>query len=145
MMENELIESVLVQKTVLKNFKWEPPDEDTIKINSYACFHQESNTSRACTIARNKERLVMAKRIYPSKNIATPAMAEAWACLHVVIFGEDLGFRHNCVEGDSLASHTLAKAGWHHEQPEYWMEEAPVSVVELVERERTGNETGVRE
>ncbi|KAK5838682.1 hypothetical protein PVK06_007417 [Gossypium arboreum] len=36
-------------------------------------------------------------------------------------------------------------SGWHHEQPEYWMEEAPVSVVELVERERTGNEKGVRE
>ncbi|MBA0613756.1 hypothetical protein Godav_014126, partial [Gossypium davidsonii] len=128
----------------------------------------------------------MAACIYPSKNIATPAMAEAWACLHAVKFGEDLGFRDNCVKGDSLivikgindakddksrinnvlkavqnkinnfthikfrfvpclannAAHTLAKAGWHHEQPEYWMEEAPASVVEWVERERTGNETG---
>ncbi|MBA0648929.1 hypothetical protein Goklo_016557, partial [Gossypium klotzschianum] len=44
----------------------------------------------------------MAACIYPSKNIATPAMAEAWACLHAVKFGEDLGFRDNCVKGDSL-------------------------------------------
>ncbi|KAK5843152.1 hypothetical protein PVK06_005595 [Gossypium arboreum] len=77
-------------------------DEDTIKINFDASFHQESNTSRACIIARNIEGFVMASCIYPSKNIVMPVMVEAWACLHAVKFGEDLGFRDICVEGESL-------------------------------------------
>ncbi|MBA0711643.1 hypothetical protein Golax_010802, partial [Gossypium laxum] len=76
----------------------------------------------------------MAACIYRSKNIATPAMAEPGRVCMLSNLGKIWAFEIT----------TLAKAGWHHEQPEYWMEEAPASVVELVERERTGNETGVR-
>ncbi|MBA0854544.1 hypothetical protein Goshw_001490 [Gossypium schwendimanii] len=89
----------------------------------------------------------MAACIYPSKNIATPAMAEPGRVCMLSNLGKIWAF-DNCVKGDTLIvikgindakddkSHIsnvlkAAKAGWHHEQPEYWMEEAPASVVEM--------------
>ncbi|MBA0753272.1 hypothetical protein Gogos_019791 [Gossypium gossypioides] len=102
MVENELLEGSLVPKTVTKSVKWEPPDGDMAKIYFDASFQQDLNTSKAGIIARNKDGLIMVACIYPSTNISTPEMAEAWAWLHVVTFGEELGFREICVEGDTL-------------------------------------------
>ncbi|KAH1098169.1 hypothetical protein J1N35_015090 [Gossypium stocksii] len=102
MVENELLEGSLAPKTVPKIVKWEPPNRDMVKINFDASFQQDLNTSKAGIIARNKDGLIMVACIYPSTNISTPETAEAWACLHVVTFGEELGFREICVEGDTL-------------------------------------------
>ncbi|MBA0841010.1 hypothetical protein Goarm_003538, partial [Gossypium armourianum] len=40
--------------------------------------------------------------IYPCRHIAILTTAEAWACLHAITFGEELGFREICFEEDSL-------------------------------------------
>ncbi|MBA0731630.1 hypothetical protein Golax_004524 [Gossypium laxum] len=182
MVENELLERSLVPKTATKSVKWEPPDGDMAKINFDASFQQDHNTSKAGIITRNKDGLIMVACIYPSTNISTPEMAEAWACLHVVTFGEELGFREICVEGDTLmvdkgvtttgedrscisnvikavkckcanftkikfrfvpcsantTAHALAKEGRSHERLEYWMEEAPASVEDIVNKDRIG-------
>ncbi|MBA0880744.1 hypothetical protein Goshw_002322 [Gossypium schwendimanii] len=42
-------------------------------------------------------------------HIAIPTTAEAWACLHAITFGEELGFREICFEEDSLMVFILAK------------------------------------
>lgn len=85
--ENEMLNGLLIIKSVDKNIKWEPPNADTIKINFDACMN---------------EGLVMGAFIYPCRHIAIPTTAEAWACLHAITFGEELGFREICFEEDSL-------------------------------------------
>ncbi|MBA0613640.1 hypothetical protein Godav_014033 [Gossypium davidsonii] len=154
MVESELLERSLVPKTVTRSVKWETPDGDMAKINFDASFQQDLNTSKA----------------------------EAWACLHVVTFGEELGFLEICVEGDTLmvnkgvtttredrscisnvikavkskcanftkikfrfvpcstntTAHALTKEGRSHERLEYWMEEAPASVEDIVNKDRIG-------
>lgn len=72
--------------------------------------------------------------------------------MHAVTFGEELGFKEICVEGDALtiikgvtrsantAAHTLAKEGRSYEWPKYWIKEAPNSVEDIVNKERIGFE-----
>ncbi|KAG8491017.1 hypothetical protein CXB51_014182 [Gossypium anomalum] len=87
-LENELFEGSLALKPVPKNVKREPPDGDMIRINFDASFQKDLNKSKAGIIVRNKDGLTMAACSYQCKNILTPEMAEAWACLHAVIFRE---------------------------------------------------------
>ncbi|MBA0549325.1 hypothetical protein Golob_020361 [Gossypium lobatum] len=100
--ENDFIEGVFMTRTMPKNIKWEPPDRNLIKINFDASFQQSLNISKAGIIARNKNGLIMAACIYPFLNISTPELPKAWACLHAVTFGEELGFKEICVDGDAL-------------------------------------------
>ncbi|TYH80252.1 hypothetical protein ES332_D03G120200v1 [Gossypium tomentosum] len=81
---------------------WEPPDNDTIKINFDASFNQSANFSTTGIIAQNKDGLIMAAGTYSWKNIADPVMAEARACLQAVILAEEMGFQDVCFEGDAL-------------------------------------------
>ncbi|MBA0780198.1 hypothetical protein Gotri_004332, partial [Gossypium trilobum] len=85
-----------------ENLVWEPPDNDTIKINFDASFNHITNCSISGILARNKEGLIMAACSYPWKNIPDPVMAEAKACLQAVTLAEDMGFLDVCIEGDAL-------------------------------------------
>ncbi|MBA0753367.1 hypothetical protein Gogos_019853, partial [Gossypium gossypioides] len=50
-------------------------------------------TSTMGIIIKNHECLVMGACTYPLGRIGDPTTAKAKACLHVVIFGEEMGFR----------------------------------------------------
>ncbi|KAA3453681.1 reverse transcriptase [Gossypium australe] len=119
--------------------EWQPPKGDT------------QHTSVARIIARNKERLVMAPCTYPGENIADPTTTEARACLLVVTMAEEIGFHEIQVEGDALTfkhvpraankvAHGLAMEGWKYKDPQYWVEEAPRAVEELVNNDRNRND-----
>ncbi|KAH1047688.1 hypothetical protein J1N35_038472 [Gossypium stocksii] len=81
---------------------WEPPNNDTIKINFDAFFNQISRRSVSGIIARNKEGLIMAACTYPWENIPDPMMADASAYLQAIIMVEYMGFQDICIEGDAL-------------------------------------------
>lgn len=63
---------------------------------------------------------------------------------------EEMDFQDVVVEGDALTlirklkssreanhvAHRMARAGRHYESPQYWIEEAPIAVVELIDCER---------
>ncbi|MBA0692345.1 hypothetical protein Goari_009916, partial [Gossypium aridum] len=44
----------------------------------------------------------MGSCVYPWDNVSDPTTAEAIACLRVVNFAEDLGFREVGIEGDAF-------------------------------------------
>ncbi|MBA0858468.1 hypothetical protein Goshw_026648 [Gossypium schwendimanii] len=74
---------------------WEPPDNDTIKINFDASFNQITRCSISGIIVRNKKSLIMAACTYPWENISDLVMAEVRACLQAIIMAEDNGvLRH---------------------------------------------------
>ncbi|MBA0662412.1 hypothetical protein Goklo_006541, partial [Gossypium klotzschianum] len=81
---------------------WELSESDVIKINFDAFYHQKLHKSSSGIIARNKEGLVMATCIYPWENVLNPILAKVRACLQVVIFTKELGFRDVCVEENTL-------------------------------------------
>ncbi|MBA0815520.1 hypothetical protein Gohar_000285 [Gossypium harknessii] len=59
-------------------------------------------TATVGVIIRNHEGYVMGACPYPLGRIGDPTTTEAKACLHAVIFGEEMGFRDLVVKGDSL-------------------------------------------
>ncbi|MBA0868052.1 hypothetical protein Goshw_008152 [Gossypium schwendimanii] len=77
-------------------------------------------------------------------------MAEARACLHAVIFAEELGFREVYLEGDALfkvnircipwttnkTTHALAVKERQYNAPVYWMEEVPKEVERFINCDR---------
>lgn len=122
--ETNVARERLKNSCAVGHFVWEPPVNDTIKINFDSSFNQLTKCSISGIIARNKEGLIMAACTYPWENIADPVMAEARACLQAVILAEDMGFQEVCIEGDVLtiirklnsretnkAAHTMAKEG----------------------------------
>ncbi|MBA0667210.1 hypothetical protein Goklo_000327 [Gossypium klotzschianum] len=59
-------------------------------------------TATAGVIIRNNEGFVMGACSHPLGRKGDPTTTEAKACLHAVIFGEEMGFRDLVVEGDAL-------------------------------------------
>ncbi|MBA0875190.1 hypothetical protein Goshw_027687 [Gossypium schwendimanii] len=59
-------------------------------------------TATVGVIIRNHEGFVMGACPYPLGRTGDPSTTEAKACLHAVIFGEEMGFRDLVVEGDCL-------------------------------------------
>ncbi|KAK5825506.1 hypothetical protein PVK06_020347 [Gossypium arboreum] len=74
----------------------------------------------------------MALCTYLWENILDPTMAEVRACLNMVSFVEELGFRDVCVEGDALI--VIRK----YDYPMYWVEKVPREVERLVDNDRRG-------
>ncbi|KAH1057935.1 hypothetical protein J1N35_036000 [Gossypium stocksii] len=81
---------------------WEPPGNETIKINFDAYLNQNTKQSVSGIIARNKDGLVMAAYTFPWVNVLDSTTAEARACLQAITMAEEMGFRDICVEGDAL-------------------------------------------
>lgn len=54
-------------------------------------------------VVRNNMGLTMGSCTYPIKNVRDSTTTEAYACLHGIIFANELGFNDIVVEGDSLA------------------------------------------
>ncbi|MBA0730261.1 hypothetical protein Golax_022478 [Gossypium laxum] len=77
-------------------------------------------------------------------------MAEVRACLHAVIFAEELGFREVYLEGEALfkvnircilrtaneTAHALAVKERQFDAPVYWMEEVPKEVERFINCDR---------
>ncbi|MFQ6666067.1 hypothetical protein Gotur_032580 [Gossypium turneri] len=68
-------------------------------------------------------------------------MAEARACLHAVIFTEELGFRECIPRTANETAHALAAKKRQYDAPVYWMEEVPKEWLIFDELSRYG---GVR-
>ncbi|KAG8485123.1 hypothetical protein CXB51_021760 [Gossypium anomalum] len=100
--ETTILGERLQSKSDIRRPVWEPPDNDTIKINFDASFNQITKCSISGIIARNKEGLIMAACTYPWEYISDPVTAEARACLQTIVMAEELGFQDICIEGDAL-------------------------------------------
>ncbi|MBA0842524.1 hypothetical protein Goarm_002344 [Gossypium armourianum] len=61
--------------------RWEPPDDNIVKVNFDAADQQNLNKAIFGIILRNSEGLVMASCIYQWLNVTSPSMAETRACL----------------------------------------------------------------
>ncbi|MBA0632672.1 hypothetical protein Godav_001367 [Gossypium davidsonii] len=148
---------------------WQPPRGNVIKINFDASFNQNYHKSISGIIAQNKEGLVMASCTYPWENISDLTMAEARACLQAVVIIKklisavkdrscirsliqeikgrtskfrSLQFKHIPREANK-AAHRLVLEGRKYDGPPYWMEEVPLTVEELVNRDKNRYSYGI--
>ncbi|KAG8500647.1 hypothetical protein CXB51_002640 [Gossypium anomalum] len=72
--------------------RWEPPEDNIVKVNFDATDQQNLNKVVSGIIIRNSEGLVMASCIYQRLNVTSLTMAKMRACLQVVVFADELGF-----------------------------------------------------
>ncbi|MBA0575815.1 hypothetical protein Golob_024987, partial [Gossypium lobatum] len=108
-----------------------------------------SNFSISAVLARDSEGLIIGACTYPLEDVADAFVAEARACERALYFARDMDFRKVVLEGDLLtvtynfvprevnrAAHKLAMVGRNQKLPCFWVEEAPLLVVEVAELDR---------
>ncbi|PPE01440.1 hypothetical protein GOBAR_DD01549 [Gossypium barbadense] len=94
---------------------------------------------------RDFEGQIMGACTYPLLDVADAFVAEARACERALYFALDIGFRKVILEDVTYifvpreankAAHELAMVGRNQKLPCFWVEEAPSSVIEVVESDR---------
>ncbi|KAK8580316.1 hypothetical protein V6N12_070594 [Hibiscus sabdariffa] len=90
-------------KSLIKDVKWFPLDDNIVKFNFDAYFNTDSKSSVSGIVARESHGLIMAACIYPHLGIADAFIAEAVACEKAVSFALELDFRWVQIEGDTLS------------------------------------------
>ncbi|KAA3477503.1 reverse transcriptase [Gossypium australe] len=100
--EIKMLDNILESKHKIQEAHWEPPIENQVKVNFDTSFRQPNKKAVSGIIVRNNRGFVMGSCTYPIRNVRDPTTAEAYACLHGVIFAEDLGFEDVIIKGDSL-------------------------------------------
>ncbi|MBA0848267.1 hypothetical protein Goshw_030386, partial [Gossypium schwendimanii] len=134
-----------------RNVLWRPPKSGVIKLNFDASFMSNTNFSISAVLARDSDGQIMGACTYPLLDVADAFMAEARACERALYFALDMGFRKHILflagsfkevtypfvpREANKAAHELAMDGRNRQFPCFWVEEAPLSVIDVVESDR---------
>ncbi|KAK8559006.1 hypothetical protein V6N13_098605 [Hibiscus sabdariffa] len=84
------------------NDRWNPPDENHVKINFDASFNAAERKSISRAIVRDTNGYIMAADTFSHYYVSDPKMVEARTCKQAVSLARDLGFRRVIFEGDAI-------------------------------------------
>ncbi|KAL6515494.1 hypothetical protein OROHE_018528 [Orobanche hederae] len=106
-------------RDIHRNVSWNPPLQDSIKINFDASFISSTGVASAGIVARNATGQILWWRIRKLRHGGSAENAEAFAAWHAIILAHEKGWKSIFIEGDSLSviqglsgtNHILSTAG----------------------------------
>ncbi|KAK8473895.1 hypothetical protein V6N11_043934 [Hibiscus sabdariffa] len=86
----------------IRSNRWNPPNEDYVKINFDTCFLSSQRESFSRAIVRDANGCLLAANTHPHSFVLDQEMAKARSCKQADYLARDLGFRRVIFKGEAL-------------------------------------------